>query len=269
MQTSVSQRPLTARKRQLQQPHRQVNGLHQRSGSLPDSQENLLQPNSMAAAGVSSGSGGRMQASPIPAFRSANNRGQLTQLTRRNSQERDHRREAGASHADQSVDPSISHESLLTQPQSWRRGSFLPGSETNTATPQQGDIPFTQHTTAVQPTRSSARDGPSSDKQSRGYQREESSLVARELRGNQHHAHDENQDACKSLQSQHGSKPAPWLPDQQFAAAGQMHRSSECDTVGAAQAAAAAGTKPVMYVRPPWAIDDPYQVQCHSPSLRF
>ena len=258
MQSSVSQRPLTAKKRQLQNPQRQVNGLHQRSGLDSDSHENLLQPNSMAAAGVSYGNAGRMPASSIPAFRTATNRNQLMQ---RNSQEGNHHREAGPGHTAQSVDSPMSHEGLTAQPQSQQRDRFF-SEETDIATAQQGNSPFTQHINAVHPTRSSARDGSSNDRQGTSYKREGSSAVAGGLRNGQHLPQDRNQDAYKSLMSQHGSKAATWLPDQQFAASGQIHNSSRADTLRAGQAAA--GAKPVMYVKPPWAIDDPYQVQCHS-----
>ena len=260
MQTSVSQRPLTARKRQLQNPQHQVNGLHQNSGSGSDSLEILLQPHSMAAAGVSYGSAGHMPASSIPAFRTATKHGQVMH---QNSQEENRHREAGSSHTDQSVDSPMSHEGLTTHQQSQQRDSILPEGF-NIATAQRGDGPFTQHINAVQPISSSARDGPSSDRQGTSYTREGSSSFAGGRCNGQHEA--QNKDAYKFLPSQNGGKAAPWLPDQQSAAAGQMHNSSRADTVRAGQAAAA-GAKPVMYVKPPWAIDDPYQVHCHSQYL--
>ena len=255
MQTSVSQRPLTARKRQLQNPQRQVNGLHQ-SGSVSDRPENLLQPNSMTAAGISYGSAGRMSASSIPVFRTAANRSQMTQ---QNSQEGNHHGEARFSHINQSINSPITHGGLSAQPQSQQRDRIIPD-KTNIATVQRGVSPVTQHRNALQP-RSSARDGLSNDRQSTSYEREGSSSVARDLRSSEHQAYDQNQGAQKCLLSQHGSKAAPWLPDQQFAAAGQMNNSSRADSGGAGQAAAATGIKPMMYVKPPWAIDDPYQVQ--------
>lgn len=78
----------------------------------------------------------------------------------------------------------------------------------------------------------------------------------------QRQAYDPNEG--RSLQHQSSSKAPPQRPSPQQAAAGQMFgrpRAGILD-IGQGNQAGAAAAKPVMYVRPPWAIDDPYQVQC-------
>lgn len=215
----------------------------------------------MAAAGVSYGTAGRMPASSIPAFRTAANRSQLTQ---QNSQETNHYHEAGSSHSEQIVGSPINHGDLSVQLQS-QRDRILP-EETNISSAQRGDSPFTHLGNAAQATRSTERRGLTNDRQGPSYNREGSSSVAGGFRSGQHQAFDQSQHEHRSLLSQSGGRVAPWLPDQQFAAAGQIHdksRAGALDTVRTALAAGAGGAKPVMYVKPPWAIDDSYQVVFH------
>lgn len=259
MQTSVSQRPLTAKKRQLQTAQRQVNGLHQRNASVSDSLGNPPHPGSMAAAGLPNGTVGRMPASSIPAFRTAT---KSVLLPQQSSRDRDLQFESRSGFTGQSVSPPISDGGLFAQAQSQQRNSAFPD-KTNTAAAEHGDSVPTQYRVAAQPIRSSQMEGPGTERQRSGYERDRSSPVAAALHGGQHRAYDQNQDEDRASHS----RTAARLPDQQYAAAGQMHNRSRGGTI-AGQAAVAAAAQPVMYVKPPWAIDDPYQVASYHSICR-
>ena len=259
VQTSVSQRPLTAKKRQLQIAQRQVNGLHQRTASVSDSLGNPPHPASVAAAGLPNGTVGRMQASSIPAFRTAAKSALMPQPS---SWDRDLHCEAKSGFTGQSVASPLSDGGLFAQAQSQQRNSAFP-EETNTAAAEHGDSLHTQYRVAAQPIRSSQREGPGTERQRSGYERDRSRPVAKALHSGQHQAYDQTQDEDRASHS----RTAAHLPDQQYAAAGQMHDRSRGGEL-AGQAAVAATAQPVMYVKPPWAIDDPYQVASHHSICR-
>lgn len=254
VQTSVSQRPLTAKKRQLQTAQRQVNGLHQRNASVSDSLGNPPHPASMAAAGLPNGTVGRMPASSIPAFRTATNSALSVQQSSRGG---DLHCQAESGVTGQAVDPLIRDGGLFTQAQSQQSNHTFP-EETNTATAEQDYSLSTQYRVAAPPIGSSQREGPGTERQRSGYERDRSSPVAGTLHGGQHWAYDQTQGEDRAS----NSRTAAHLPDQQHAAAGQMHARSRGGALPG-QAAVAATAKPVMYVNPPWAIDDPYQVAFH------
>lgn len=254
VQTSVSQRPLTAKKRQLQTAQRQVNGLHQRNASVSDSLGNPPHPASMAAAGLPNGTVGRMPASSIPAFRTA---AKSALLPQQSSRDRDLHCDAKSGFTGQSVSSPITDGGLFAQAQSQQRNTAFP-EETNTATAGRGDSLPTQYRAAAPPIRSSQREGPGTERQHPGYERDRSSPVAGALHGGQHQAYDQSGDEDRFANSHTVAR----LPDQQYAVAGQRHDRSRGGTI-AGQAAVAATAKPVMYVKPPWAIDDPYQVAFH------
>ena len=267
VQTSVSQRPLTAKKRGLQAADAQVYGRHQVNGIISNSTA-PSHPNSMAAAGSLSGTAGRTAASSIPAFRTAANSSQLTQ---RKNQETNHH-QAGSGHASQSAGPPVSCTRPCAQPRPQQGNTTLP-EEITVGTAQQGDSMSAHHRNAAQLTRSNEREGSSYDRQGfsherqgSSFEREGSSMIAGALHSVQQQADDPDYSQSRSVPPQGASRAAPWLPDQQYAEqTHDRHKSATQDTITTGQAAAvAAAAKPVMYVKPPWAIDDPYQVRWHS-----
>lgn len=262
MQTSISQRPLTAKKRQLQAAQGQVNRLHQGNGLVPDStaQQQLsgsfVHLNNLNSAGVTYNSRGNMATSSIPAFRTA---GKSSQLMQRSSQDRNH--PAGSDSAGQTV--HLHQEGLLSaQPQPQQRRRTIP-EQANLAGAQWGTDTVTSPRNDAQPSRSSAWEGSS-------YEREASGAAAGALHSAQQQAHDPHQSDCSSVPLWGGGLAQPRLPQQQRAGAEEMDGSRrtaarETAMMGQAAPVAAAGAaKPLMYVKPPWAIDDPYQVASHK-----
>lgn len=209
----------------------------------------------MAAAGLPNGTVGRMPASSIPAFRTAANSALSTQQS---SQDRGLRCEANSDFTGQSVNSPTSGGGLFAQAQSQQRNRSFPG-DINTATAERSYNVPTQCRVAAPPIGSSQREGPGTERQRSGYERDRLSPDAGALHSGQHQAYDQTRGEDRASHS----RTAAHLPDQQLAAAGQMHDRSRGGAI-AGQAAVAATAKPVMYVKPPWAIDDPYQVAFHQ-----
>lgn len=276
MQTSVSQRPLTAKKRQLQaaqfdQSNRSYQGHCLASDSIAQRQHAgaAVHPDSLTAAGIISGSGGHMAAASIPAFRTAPNSSQLLQPR---SQDRNHPAESDS--AGQTMHPPTHAGLLSAQPQSQPQSQ---SQQMRSTTPEQANLGgahrgneglLMQPRNIAQSIRRSDREVLSYDSGRPSYDRDASSRAGGTLHSIQHQGLDPVHSEYRSMPPQGASVTRLWPPEQQHAAAEQSDElrwtaARDPFKFGQAVVSAESAGQPVMYVKPPWAIDDPYQVACH------
>lgn len=207
-----------------------------------------------------------MAASSIPAFRTAPNSSHLLQ---RRSQDRNY--PAGSDSAAQTMDaPTQQAGPLSAQPQtqSQRRRSTTP-EQVNLGGAHRGTHVLTQPRISAQSTRRSEREVLSYEGGGPSYDRDASSRAAGTLHSVQHQALDPVHSEYRSMPPRGAGVATQWPPEQQHAAAertSELRWTAAQDPIKIGQAAVstAAAAQPVMYVKPPWAIDDPYQVACHN-----